>query len=150
KPYGLVLKAGVWYLVAAVDGGHRVFKVDRFSEVTVYGDAFARDEEFDLAEFWRERSSEFARSLLVETVEVRLTPEGLRTLPSVCDPAGVPRALSGAGEPDEQGRVTVSLPVESLEIAYHQLIRLGPEAEVLGPEPLRRRMADAVNRWAAL
>ncbi|CAM5470991.1 hypothetical protein SANTM175S_03959 [Streptomyces antimycoticus] len=33
EPYGLVLKAGVWYLAARVEGGFRVYRVDRFTAV---------------------------------------------------------------------------------------------------------------------
>ncbi|MER7134682.1 WYL domain-containing protein, partial [Streptosporangium saharense] len=64
--------------------------------------------------------------------------------------AALDDALASAGEPDERGRVTLSLPVESLEVAYSQIIRFGPEAEVLDPPPLRTRLAEAAARLHGL
>jgi predicted DNA-binding transcriptional regulator YafY len=46
--------------------------------------------------------------------------------------------------------VTVTLPVESEEVAHTQLRMLGPEAEVLAPESLRERFAGDARRMAGL
>ena len=42
------------------------------------------------------------------------------------------------------------LPVESVEVAYHQLLGLGPEVEVLDPPELRRLFAEAPTGSRAL
>ncbi|MCZ2524499.1 MULTISPECIES: YafY family protein [Streptomyces] len=146
EPYGLVLKAGVWYLVARRAVQWRVYRVDRFTAVTAYGEPFVRDPDFDLPEFWAQRAEEFNRSLLRERVVVRLTAEGARLLPYVTDRAAAHEALAEAGDPDGRGRVTVDLPVESEEVAFSQLLGLGPEAEVLEPAGLRERFARAADR----
>ncbi|MCX5436887.1 YafY family protein [Streptomyces sp. NBC_00063] len=150
EPYGLVLKAGVWYLCARVAGGgtHRVYRIDRFTGVEAAGERFVRDEEFDLPGFWEERAEQFARSILRAEVVLRLSPTGLRHLPHVTEPVSVRAARESAGEPDEEGWVTVTLPVESEDVAYGQLFALGPEAEVLAPSGLRERFADAARRTA--
>lgn len=148
EPYGLVLKAGVWYLAARADEQFRVYRVDRFTAVTVGEERFPRSGSFDLPAFWEERAAEFARSILRERVEVRLTPEGARLLPHVTDARAAGEALAGAA--GNGGLVTVTLAVESLEVAYAQLLALGPEAEVLGPPGLRSRFAEAAARTAAL
>ncbi|MDT0452929.1 helix-turn-helix transcriptional regulator [Streptomyces hesseae] len=145
EPYGLVLKAGVWYLAARAGEQFRVYRVDRFTAVTVGEERFLRSGSFDLPAFWEERAAEFARSLLRERVEVRLTPEGVRLLPHVTDRRAAEEALAAGGA----GCVTV-LAVESLEVAYAQLLALGPEVEVLGPPGLRVRFAEAAARAAAL
>ncbi|MFD7239776.1 helix-turn-helix transcriptional regulator [Streptomyces syringium] len=150
EPYGLVLKAGVWYLAARADGDHRVYRVDRFTAVAVGEKRFLRADDFDLPAFWDERAERFTRSLLRERVELRLTPEGARRLPWVTDRTAAREALTEAAAPDGQGRVTVTLPVESLDVAYEQLLALGPEAEVLGPPELRARFAEAAARGAEL
>lgn len=81
EPYGLVLKAGVWYLCARVPehagpgtGPFRVYRVDRFTSVEVSGhrgpvsgqgpdERFTRDAGFDLPAFWEEgRNSSRGRS----------------------------------------------------------------------------------------
>ncbi|MFJ8823177.1 helix-turn-helix transcriptional regulator [Streptomyces sp. NPDC102467] len=152
EPYGLVLKAGVWYLAAAVRGGDgtRVYRVDRFTSVASAGDdRFVRDEEFDLPAFWEERAAQFARAILRAEVVVRLTADGVRQLPYATDPASAREAMESAGAADTDGRVTVTLPVESEEVAYTQLMALGPEAEVVAPEALRERFALAAGRMRA-
>jgi predicted DNA-binding transcriptional regulator YafY len=149
EPYGLVLKAGVWYLVARADGDPRVYRVDRFASVAPLDGRFERDGEFDLPGFWEERAASFARSILRETAVVRLTEAGARALRYAADRAAAEEALE-RGETDGLGRTTVTLPVESLDVAYSQLLALGPECEVLGPPELRERMARAAERMAGL
>ncbi|WP_092556790.1 helix-turn-helix transcriptional regulator [Actinoplanes derwentensis] len=62
------------------------------------------------------------------------------------EPPAVQAAAETAEAPDDQGWIAVRLPVESVEVAYHQLLRLGPEVEVLKPESLRERMRAAARR----
>ncbi|MET9828688.1 YafY family protein [Streptomyces sp. NPDC006385] len=155
EPYGLVLKAGVWYLCARVAGqGHgsyRVYRIDRFTAVDAGDERFERDEEFDLPGFWDERAEQFARSILRAEVVVRLSPDGARALPYAVDRRSAREALeTAAGAPDEDGWVTVTLPVESEEVAHAQLAGLGPEVEVLAPESLRERFTEDAIRLAAL
>ncbi|MEV1018750.1 WYL domain-containing protein [Streptomyces sp. NPDC050264] len=153
EPYGLVLKAGVWYLAAAVRGGDgggqgpRVYRIDRFTSVASDGDErFVRDEGFDLPAFWEERAAQFARAILRAEVVVRLTAEGVRQLPYATGPASAREAMESAGAADADGRVTVTMPVESEDVAYTQLMALGPEAEVVAPVALRERFALAARR----
>ncbi|AZM45645.1 transcriptional regulator [Streptomyces sp. WAC 06738] len=155
EPYGLVLKAGVWYLVARVPGAggaYRVYRVERFERAAGVGGGagFERDEEFDLPGFWAERAAAFARSILRDEVTLRLSPDGLRRLPHVTDRLAAEDAVAGAGEPDERGWTAVRLRVESADVAYTQLLALGPDAELLGPPELRARFAAAAARSAAL
>ncbi|MGW2561892.1 helix-turn-helix transcriptional regulator [Streptomyces sp. NPDC001514] len=151
EPYGLVLKAGVWYLCARADGASfRVYRIDRFTAVALTERRFARDESFDLPAFWEERAAQFARSILRTEIVVRLSPDGARRLPYVTDRAAAEEALAAAGPPDGQGRVTVALPVESEVVAFSQLLSLGAEAEVLEPADLRKRFAEAGARLHAL
>ncbi|MFI7100520.1 helix-turn-helix transcriptional regulator [Streptomyces sp. NPDC050161] len=163
EPYGLVLKAGVWYLAARAlppsgegpaDPGaapaFRVYRVDRFTAVAADGAPFTRDTAFDLPAFWEERAEQFKRSILRAEVVLRLSERGIRQLPYVTEPAAAREAVAAAGEPDGQGLRTVTLAVEDAEVAYAQLLALGPEAEVLAPAALRDRFAAAARRTAAL
>ncbi|UQI43984.1 YafY family transcriptional regulator [Streptomyces sp. HU2014] len=150
EPYGLVLKGGVWYLAARADGDFRVYRVDRFTAVSVRADRFPRAEEFDLPAFWEQRAAEFARSILRERTVLRLTPAGAHRLPHVTDRTAAREALEAADPPDARGWITVALPVETLEVAYAQLLALGPEAEVLEPPELRARFAEAATRGMEL
>ncbi|MCG5215556.1 helix-turn-helix transcriptional regulator [Streptosporangium sp. KLBMP 9127] len=150
RPYGLVLKNSVWYLVAQVGDGHRTYRVDRMVAVTPTGETFAREEGFDLPGFWGDRSAGFVESLLAGRVTVRLSPAGMSALRHATEPPAVRRAKEAAGEPDEEGWVRTVLPVESLDVAYGVLLRLGPEVEVLDPPELRAKMVAAARRMDML
>ncbi|MGP4025569.1 helix-turn-helix transcriptional regulator [Actinomadura sp. 3N407] len=150
EPYGLVLKNGTWYLIARVGGRPRTYRVDRVAEVRPTGASFERDEDFDLAGHWREQARMFVRSMLREEVTVRLSPAGMRILRYAVEPYAALRAAEDAGRPDARGWVVTTLPVESMAVAASELMRLGPEAEVLAPPELRRRMAEAAARLAEL
>ncbi|MGW3887348.1 helix-turn-helix transcriptional regulator [Micromonospora chokoriensis] len=151
QPYGLVLKSGAWYLVGRVDDDTRTYRVDRVTGVEVAEESFARDEGFDLAGHWREQAGSFLRTMLRAEATVRLSPAGLRRLRHLVDaPFVYDEVVAAAGEPDGQGWVVARLPVESVEVAYHQLLGLGPEVEVLDPPALRRLFADAAGRFQAL
>ncbi|MDG4761767.1 YafY family protein [Micromonospora sp. WMMD710] len=151
RPYGLVLKSGVWYLVGRVGDDIRTYRVDRVTGVEVSDESFDRDEGFDLAGHWREQAGSFLRTMLRAEVTVRLSPAGLRRLRHLVDaPFVYDEVLAAASEPDGQGWVVARLPVESVEVAYHQLLGLGPEVEAVDPPELRARFADAADRLRAL
>ncbi|WP_338064365.1 helix-turn-helix transcriptional regulator [Thermoactinospora rubra] len=146
EPYGLVLKAGVWYLAARAGERFLIFRVDRFELVEVAHERrFARDREFQLAAFWAEQSARFSRSLLRETVTLRLSPMGVRLLRHIADPAALDDALASLTADG-----VVRLRVESVEVAYGQVLRFGPEAEVLEPARLRDLVVQAVSRLSRL
>ncbi|XVU22870.1 helix-turn-helix transcriptional regulator [Actinoplanes sp. CA-054009] len=138
EPYGLVLKAGVWYVVChAPDGKWRTYRVDRVTAARA-GEPFERDPAFDLAAHWEAGAAEFARAMMRSTVTLRTTEAGLRRLRAVADPGG----LASASGPDADGRVTIELPVESEEVAFGQLVGLSAAVEVLAPEGLRERFRE--------
>ncbi len=64
--------------------------------------------------------------------------------------AAVDDALAGAPAPGADGLRTLTLAVESEEVAYGQLMSLGPELEVLAPGTLRARFAEAAEGLRAL
>jgi predicted DNA-binding transcriptional regulator YafY len=150
EPYGLVLKNGVWYLVGRVGADLRTYRVDRVVAVTPTGATFERDPDFALPEFWAGRAAAFVRGMLREVVTLRLSPDGRRQLRHVAEQVAVQEAAAATGEPDPDGWVTTRLPVESLEVAYSYVLRLGPEAEVLDPPALRARLGAAADRTRAL
>ncbi|MFE2633709.1 helix-turn-helix transcriptional regulator [Streptomyces scopuliridis] len=149
-PYGLVLKAGVWYVCACSQGAFRVYRVDRFVSAETLQERFPRDESFDLPGFWEARAAEFARSLLRTEVVIRLSADGARRLPYAVDRVAAREALAAADPPDDRGLLTLALPVESEDVAYSQLLTLGPDVEVLRPATLRDRFAEAARRMRTL
>lgn len=53
EPYGLVAKAGIWYLVGRHDNMFRTYQVGRFQTFSPLASSFTRDAAFDLGEYWR-------------------------------------------------------------------------------------------------
>lgn len=143
-PLGIVLKGGIWYLVAApAEGSVRTYRVSRLLAVEETGERFDRPVGFGLAAHWEESSRRLETALLQGVARLRLSPRAQRLLPMQFGAAGV-RALEDAGPPDADGWVEAELPVESPAVAVGDLLRLGEEAEVLGPPRLRAAVARAV------
>ncbi|WP_344601632.1 helix-turn-helix transcriptional regulator [Streptomyces glaucus] len=145
RPLGLVLKGGIWYVVALADGAEtvRTYRVSRLLEAEMTDERFERPGGFDLAAHWAESSRRLEAAVHRGTARLRISPRARRLLPMQFGAAGV-RALEGAGPPDREGWVVVELAVETEAVAVGDLLRLGTEAEVLGPPALRRAVAGAV------
>ena len=71
-PWGLVDKAGTWYLVGGTDDGQRTFRLDRVETVTVTDLEARRPPDFDLSAAWQQVVAvvEEQRSLSSATVLV--------------------------------------------------------------------------------
>jgi predicted DNA-binding transcriptional regulator YafY len=149
KPYGLVLKAGTWYLVAERSDQIRTYRVSNIVDLTATGERFTRPKDFDLVRFWSESSRAYEVGLYRETALLRVSPRGLARLEQLG--ATVAEAVRGQAKPaDRDGWTTVEVPIESIEQAEVDFLRLGTEAEILKPEELRRRFATAARAMAKL
>ncbi|MEU4353831.1 helix-turn-helix transcriptional regulator [Streptomyces virginiae] len=147
-PLGLVLKGGIWYLVAGVEeDAVRTYRVARFLAVDTAEEGFERPAGFELAAYWQESTRRLDAALHRQTAQLRLSPRGRLLLPMQFGAAGT-RALADAGPPDADGWVLVAIAVESEAVAVGDLLRLGTEAEVLGPPELRRALAETVTALA--
>ncbi|MEV0584669.1 YafY family protein [Nonomuraea sp. NPDC050310] len=144
QPYGLVLKGGSWYLVAAPAGASpRTYRVARILTVETLPGTFEHPPGFDLAAFWQEYSRRFMEQMYTARVLIRLAPD-LDALfrYTVGEDVGA-AALREASEPDAEGWRVLELPVESLTHARWVLLRLGARVEVLEPPEMRALMTEA-------
>ncbi|MGH9136016.1 MAG: helix-turn-helix transcriptional regulator [Acidimicrobiales bacterium] len=148
-PLGLVLKAGTWYLVARHRNTIRTYRVSRIEAATVLDERFDRPDDFELAAHWSESSNAFERSLVTVDVRVRVRADAVPQL-RYLDPKAAERALESVGEPGTDGWVDATVPSESLEIAYWELLRFGDSIEVLEPVELRERLATTAAAMADL
>lgn len=148
EPYGLVLKAGKWYLVAHAGRGVRTFRVNQIRELTVLPETFAWPSGFDLAAHWREHITEFRTRLHKGEALVRLSPDALELLPHLMGRAVADAAA--AGEPQADGWVLARVPIETETHAEREFLRLGAGAEVLEPESLRARLAATASTLSTL
>jgi predicted DNA-binding transcriptional regulator YafY len=135
-PLGLVLKAGVWYLLARRRGEERVYRVSRIVAARERTDAWTPPG-FDLAAAWASRSEAFERSLARIEVTVRV-------------PRGQVRYLRSARVVEDGERPTVIAEFDGIEHAFRHLLAYGAEAEVLAPRALRKRIAVEAAETAAL
>jgi predicted DNA-binding transcriptional regulator YafY len=149
EPLGLVVKAGVWYLVALPVPGDvpRTYRVARIADA-VPDEPFERPP-FDLGSWWAQTSARFERSLLRDRVRLRLSPHALRVLPEVTDRGAAAEALAAAGPPDADGWRELELDVESEPVARTQLSGLGAGVEVLAPDTLRAALAEVGQAMTA-
>jgi predicted DNA-binding transcriptional regulator YafY len=148
-PLGLVMKAGTWYLGAAIDGRVLTFRVDRIVAAEPTGEAFVRAPDFDLPTWWAGASAGFESTMLRATVRLRLGPRGLRQLGHVTDAEAAARAVAHAGEPDADGWREVELAVEDVGVAAGQLVGLAGEVEALDPPELRSALRSSGLALAA-
>ncbi|MEU9859680.1 YafY family protein [Streptomyces sp. NPDC047971] len=142
EPYGLVLKAGRWYLVAGP--GPRTYRVDQILELDVTEEESAIPEGFSLTAYWADHQAAFRVRLHGGDAVVRLSPDGARRLTGEAA-----RALAANGSPEPDGWTRATLPIESLTHAHDTFLALGAEIEVIEPAGLRARIAETVARMAA-
>jgi predicted DNA-binding transcriptional regulator YafY len=140
EPYGLVLKAGRWYVVAGP--GPRTFRVDQILELTVSDEQFVRPGTFDLAAHWAAYQRDFHDRLHRGEAVVRLAP-GVRLSGPAAD------AVEVNGRTDEEGWTLATIPIESVGRAHEEFLRLGTGVEVLAPAELRERITRTVTELAA-
>ena len=149
EPFGLVLKAGHWYLVArnrgeagSTDGDRpRTYRVANLLQVHVLDESFRRPADFDLVAHWRETMADFDQRRYAEPATVRLSPRAWERLADLVEPGIVQAVTRSAGEPDAEGWVVAMFPIESVEHTQSELLRFGAEIEVLAPAALRERLA---------
>ena len=149
EPLGLILKGGLWYLAARPAGKRdaRTYRVSNILALTASEDAFERPADFDLAGWWAETSRRFEAEIFTGEARLRVTVAGLKRLARL----GTEQArIASAAVPDADGRAEVGVPIESVEHAAIDFLRLGAEAEVLSPPELRSAMAETARRTAAL
>jgi predicted DNA-binding transcriptional regulator YafY len=136
-PLGLVLKAGVWYLLAQRRGEERVYRVSRIVSARERSEASQRAPDFDLPAAWDVRSQAFERSRNPIQVTVRVDRTQVRY-------------LRGARVVEPGERPTAVVEFDGVEHALHVLLAYGPRAEVLAPPALRERIAAAAAETVAL
>ncbi|MFH8370503.1 helix-turn-helix transcriptional regulator [Streptomyces sp. NPDC018031] len=145
RPYGLVLKSGTWYLVAAGESRIATYRVTQVLDAVPSDERFDRPHGFDLGAYWTSYLDDFQARRHTGTATVRLSPRGRRRLPDNV-PAEVVRAVEATATPvGDDGWVEAVIPTESTDHACGELLRLGVDVEVVAPAELREAMAATVG-----
>lgn len=143
QPLGLVLKGGVWYVVARIGEQTRTYRVSNIVALSATEEHFERPKEFDLAGFWTTASRAYEIGLYRGKAILRVSPRGMSMLDYMG--SAVAQAAAETAQPDTQGWSRVVIPIEGIEVAAAQLMRLGTDAEVLQPKELRRQIANSAR-----
>jgi predicted DNA-binding transcriptional regulator YafY len=147
-PLGLVLKGGSWYLAGQVDGSVRTYRVARVLDCTVLDDRFARPVDFNLVDYWQATTLRFEAEMHPNVAIVRLSPFGVELLEALSHPY-VKARTQLEETADAYGWRIARVPTgKSSWHAATELLKLGPEAEVLEPADLREKMAELVQAMA--
>lgn len=156
-PYGLVVKAGLWYLVGQHRGEERMWRVDRVARATVLDEPSRAAAEVDLAAVWERLRDRLERPEGVELVEVTLrTP---RALLDMVLRVTAPRRLNAESPaaadrlpgptPDPDGWVTLRMSFRGARGAMAALIAFGGDIEVVAPESVRAEIRRTALAAAA-
>lgn len=145
-PLGLVLKAGVWYLVAQTSKGIGTYRVAKIVEAEIADEPFARPGNFDLAAHWQKSSQSYESEVYRARADVRLSPRGMAMI-EVLGPYVAEAAVNSARR-ERDGWTRCTLPIESISHGVGEFMRLGDEVEVLGPPPLRKSMGEVAAAMA--
>ena len=149
EPYGLVVKAGRWYLVARGSGPLATYRVSQIISLEPLDERFTRPADFDLVAYWQSYLDDFETRRHRGSAVVRLSPEGVERLPDRMSAAVVAAVATTATPVGADGWVEAVIPIESVGHAVADLLRMGTDVEVLGPAELRDRMIDTVRLLAA-
>lgn len=145
-PYGLVVKAGVWYLVADRDGVPRLFRADRVRRATLTDEPVVRRPGAELADLWDVLRKQVEERPGRVRLRVRVHRSRLDLFVRLHGGAltGEPRPEEGEGE-----WVRAELAVDSVEWA-RSLLSFGPNLEVLSPPEARTVLARHAAAVVAL
>jgi predicted DNA-binding transcriptional regulator YafY len=145
RPLGLVLKSGVWYLVAARGERQLTYRAANIVEAEVLDQPFERPADFDLASYWTKAASQYEAGMFRETASIRISPRG-RELLELMGLLVAERAKNTSGPPDEAGWIRCDIPIESIEFGVRDILRLGADAEVLAPFALRKALKQTLGQ----
>jgi predicted DNA-binding transcriptional regulator YafY len=140
-PLGLVLKAGIWYLVARIGDAMRTYRASRVLAVRLTDARFDRPEDFDLAAHWTESTARYLQGRPRIAATFRF-PRG--ALEQVLD--GIDdrfrTTLRQEPDPDRPGSELLHVAFDWFDEAALAALRVGHVAELIEPPDLRARLVD--------
>jgi predicted DNA-binding transcriptional regulator YafY len=141
-PLGLIIKAGVWYLLADVGGERRLFRLSRIEEAQALDEPARRPKRFDLAKAWRQQSADWDSGRSGYEVVVKAATD---------DDLALLLRVSGDRVVGRPRRRVVRLAFPALEPAAAFVSSFGARVEVIEPREVRtalaRRGADLVKLY---
>jgi predicted DNA-binding transcriptional regulator YafY len=141
EPYGLVCKAGTWYLLAGVEGRARVYRVSRIEDAELSEESFERPPDLDLREAWAAQVGRFRGDAPTRVaVTVRVDPDVSGRFTRLVGEQIVARSPGGVAILDFAAR----------DAAISLLTVFGRSVEVLEPRDLRDLLAELGRQLSSL
>ena len=140
-PFGLVAKGSVWYLVGAVEGHVRSYRVSRISQAEILNERAVVPQSFDLAQYWEQSSSAFKATIPNFVATFWVSPAVWHRLWF----AGRFARVTETEEVDSRGwrKAVIGFDVE--EMACEYAVSFGPYLEVIEPASLREKVITMVQ-----
>ncbi|HET9862153.1 MAG TPA: YafY family protein [Steroidobacteraceae bacterium] len=140
-PYGLVYRAGRWYIIGwcHLRRGLRSFRLDRLMAASVLAVSFDRPEEFDALAYLKDAITQIPRAHAVEV----LLETDLATAQKCLGPyVGVIECVEGG--------ILLRAQADNLDWIARELARLPFDFQVKSPRPLRAAIAQIASRLERL
>lgn len=134
-PYSLICKSSLWYLVAERDGELRTYRVTRFRSVRVLDQSFSRRPDFDLPTYWQAQMQIFENTISGYRCTLRVHPERLSFVQWL-----MPGRWQLITDADDEGWATISLMMETDQLAKMLVFGLAGYVEVLAPPELEEEV----------
>jgi predicted DNA-binding transcriptional regulator YafY len=150
-PLGLVAKGSVWYIIVAIDGQPRTYRVSRVRSVELLDDLFERPPGFDLVAHWEESSARFTDRIPRFPATLRVAPGAMRLVRV----GGRYTRIEREEPPDTDGWVRLVMLFDGDQSdgehnACEFILSYGPQIEVIAPETLRARVLMAAQATVSL
>jgi predicted DNA-binding transcriptional regulator YafY len=138
-PLGVVLKAGVWYLVAGREGETRTYRVSRIRSARALPEESARPADFDLARYWADSVTSFEVGAKRVTVTLDATERAIAILRHRGHHAETVAPHGGT-----------SVSFDDLGSAARELVALGGMVEIIDPPELLDRVLTTARDVVAI
>jgi predicted DNA-binding transcriptional regulator YafY len=143
-----VAKGSVWYLVAAIDGDIRTYRIARILGAYVTEHPCQRPQDFDLAAHWERSSADFRANLPRYPATLRAHETILPALHAAA--IGKWARIEHVEPPAADGWARVAMLFEEEHYACEYVLSFGPRIEVLEPGRLRDLVIEAAEGIVAL
>jgi predicted DNA-binding transcriptional regulator YafY len=141
EPYGLVAKAGIWYVLYARDGRFRILRISEILDATLTNTFFQRQTDFDLEKCWEECSLDYEKNQPIFPVQVLVDPEFVGDLPHYFgDP--IRESIEKANPSKTSEWIELTLNFRSFDDARTRILGFGRVLKVRAPEALRLSIID--------
>ena len=144
-PLGLVAKGSAWYLVAAVGGEPRSYRVSRIRDAVALDEPCVRPSDFDLATYWQQSTAQFTAALPRYPARLLVDPSIVRRIRTEGRYARVERE----DPPDADGWIPLEMLFEEEHNAVEYILGYGPRIVVLAPAALREQVVRAAEKTLA-